>query len=110
MIHNFFVRVTPIYSCVRLISALRFFHLLVKSERPHTCEVHPMTTARSRLLLVSITWLVFASVDITYGETIDRVKDLYRSAAYEEALAVLDQMAKEPGPTNPVQEREYRLL
>jgi hypothetical protein len=69
-----------------------------------------MTTARSRLLLASITWLVFASVDIAHGETIDRVKDLYRSAAYEEALAVLDQMAKEPGPTNPVEAREYRLL
>ena len=69
-----------------------------------------MTTARSRLLLASITWLVFASVDITHGETIDRVKDLYRSAAYEEALAVLDQMAKESGPTNPVEAREYRLL
>ena len=110
MIHNFFVRVTPIYSCVRLISALRFFHHLVKYERPHTCEVHPMTTARSRLLLASITWLVFASVDTAHGETIDRVKDLYRSAAYEDALAVLDQMAKESGPTNPVEAREYRLL
>ena len=69
-----------------------------------------MTTARSRLLLASITWLVFASADIAHGETIDRVKDLYRSAAYEEALAVLDQMAKESGPTNPVEAREYRLL
>ncbi len=69
-----------------------------------------MTTARSRLLLASITWLVFASVDTAHGETIDRVKDLYRSAAYEDALAVLDQMAKESGPTNPVEAREYRLL
>jgi hypothetical protein len=69
-----------------------------------------MTAARSRLLLASITWLVFASADIAHGETIDRVKDLYRSAAYEEALAVLDQMAKEPGPTNPIEAREYRLL
>ena len=67
-----------------------------------------MRTARSPLLLASITWLVFASA--AHGETIDRVKDLYRSAAYEEALAVLDQMAKEPAPTNPVEAREYRLL
>jgi hypothetical protein len=52
-----------------------------------------MTTARSRLLLASIAWLAFASVAAARGETIDRVKDLYRSAAYEEALAVLDQMA-----------------
>ena len=69
-----------------------------------------MTTARSRLLITSITWLVFVSVDIAHGETIDRVKDLYRSAAYEEALAVLDQMAEEAGQTNPVEAREYRLL
>jgi hypothetical protein len=93
-----------------LISALRFFHLLVKYERSHTCEVHPMTTARSRLLVASITWIVFAYAATARGETIDRVKDLYRSAAYEEALAVLDQMAKEPGPNNPVEAREYRLL
>ena len=69
-----------------------------------------MTTARSRLLLASIAWLAFASVAAARGETIDRVKDLYRSAAYEEALAVLDQMAKEPAPTSPVEAREYRLL
>lgn len=69
-----------------------------------------MTTARSRLLVASITWIVFAYAATARGETIDRVKDLYRSAAYEEALAVLDQMAKEPGPNNPVEAREYRLL
>ena len=69
-----------------------------------------MTTARSRLLLASIVWLAFTAVAAARGETIDRVKDLYRSAAYEEALAVLDQMAKEPAPTSPVEAGEYRLL
>ena len=69
-----------------------------------------MTTARSRLLLISIAWLVFASVADAGDDTIDRVKDLYRSAAYEEALAVLDQMAKDPESGRPVEVREYRLL
>jgi TonB family protein len=69
-----------------------------------------MTTARSRLLLASTVWLALVSVTAARGETIDRVKDLYRSAAYEEALAVLDQMAKEPAPATPVEAREYRLL
>ena len=67
-----------------------------------------MTTARSRLLFASITWLVFASVDITHGETIDRVADLTGLPPMKRYLAVLDQMAKE-GPTNPVEARS-RLL
>ena len=69
-----------------------------------------MTTARSRLLLTSIAWLTFVSVADARDDMIDRVKDLYRSAAYEEALAVLEQMAKDPASAGPVEAREYRLL
>jgi TonB family protein len=69
-----------------------------------------MTTARSRLVLTSIAWLALASVADARDDMIDRVKDLYRSAAYEEALAVLEQMAKDPASARPVEAREYRLL
>jgi hypothetical protein len=69
-----------------------------------------MTTARSSLLLASITWLAVASVVGARDETLERVKDLYRSAAYEEALAVLDQMAKDPASASSIEASEYRLL
>ncbi|HEY5619824.1 MAG TPA: hypothetical protein VIK60_17920 [Vicinamibacterales bacterium] len=69
-----------------------------------------MTTARSGFLLTTIAWLAFASGAAARDETIDRVKDLYRSAAYEEALAVLDQMAKDPASARPNEASEYRLL
>jgi hypothetical protein len=68
-----------------------------------------MITARS-LLLASIASLAFAFVSTARAETIDRVKDLYRSASYEEALAVLDQMANDPASTTSVEAGEYRLL
>ena len=69
-----------------------------------------MTTARSGFLLTTIAWLAFASVAAARDETIDRVKTLYRSAAYEEALVVLDQLAQDPASAGLVEAREYRLL
>jgi hypothetical protein len=69
-----------------------------------------MTTARSGFLLTTIAWLAFASVATARDETIDRVKTLYRSAAYEEALVVLDQLAQDPASNGLVEAREYRLL
>lgn len=69
-----------------------------------------MITARSRFLLTSIAWLVCVFATGARAETIDHVKDLYRSAAYEEALAVLDQIANDPASTTSVEAGEYRLL
>ena len=69
-----------------------------------------MTTARRSALLVTIASLLLSSVAAAADETIDRVKDLYRTAAYEEALAVLDQMAKDQASANPTEASEYRLL
>ena len=69
-----------------------------------------MTTARRSALLVTIGLLLLSSVAAAGDETIDRVKDLYRTAAYEEALAVLDQMAKDQASPSPTEAGEYRLL
>ena len=69
-----------------------------------------MITARSSFLLTSIAWLACAFAADARAETIDHVKDLYRSAAYEEALAVLDQIANDPAAKTSVEAGEYRLL
>jgi TonB family protein len=69
-----------------------------------------MTTARSTLLLAALTWLAFASDVGARDEALERVKALYRSAAYEEALAILDQIGKDAGSATPVEVSEYRVL
>ena len=69
-----------------------------------------MKTVRSSLLLALIAWLAFVSLVDANDETLDRVKALYRSAEYEEALAVLDQLPKDSVSTSPMEAGEYRLL
>jgi len=70
-----------------------------------------MITARSLLVLAAATWLAAASVVAgANDEALDRVKALYRSAAYEEALAVLNQMQTDAGTASPMEANEYRVL
>ena len=69
-----------------------------------------MTSARLSFVLSTIAWLIVASGADAGEATLDRVKDLYRSAAYEEALAALDEMTNDPATANLIEAREYRLL
>ena len=69
-----------------------------------------MTSARLSFVLTTIAWLVVASIADAREATIDRVKDLYRSAAYEEALAALDELSNGAGTAGLAEAREYRLL
>ena len=68
-----------------------------------------MITSRWCLPLASVTWLVFGSVASANDEALARVKDLYRSAAYEEALALLDQISTDGQSTGLIEANEYRL-
>lgn len=69
-----------------------------------------MTSARLSFVLTTIAWLVVASIAHAREVTIDRVKDLYRSAAYEEALVALDEMTNDPATPDLAEAREYRML
>jgi len=69
-----------------------------------------MITARWCLPLASITWLALGSVASASDEALARVKDLYRSAAYEDALALLDQISTDAPSTDLIEANEYRLF
>jgi TonB family protein len=70
-----------------------------------------MTTARRSLLLTLATWVAFATVTPASGETLERVnKDLYRSASYEQALALLDGGTLDPIVESSIEAKAYRLL
>jgi TonB family protein len=55
------------------------------------------------------TWLALTSA-ITASEELNRAKDLYRSAAYDEALNLLDNLPSGAESSEAVEAREYRVL
>jgi hypothetical protein len=71
-----------------------------------------MIATRPRLLplLACLTWLALSSGVAASDDVLARAKDLYRSAAYDEALALLDAKAAAPAPADDVELSEYRLF
>src|SRR4051812_1681894 len=55
------------------------------------------------------TWLALTSA-ITASEELNRAKDLYRSAAYDEALNLLDNLPSGAESSEVIEAREYRVL
>jgi len=51
----------------------------------------------------------FAGIVSAAGESLDRAKSLYASAAYDEALTVLDQLSGTPAPDDPTSIAAYRV-
>jgi TonB family protein len=52
---------------------------------------------------------VFAGIVSASGDGLDRAKSLYASAAYDEALTVLDQLSGTPPPDDPTSVAAYRV-
>jgi len=72
-----------------------------------------MISPRPRLLFflcASFAWLALSSAVSASDETLVRAKDLYRSAAYDEALALLDGMPAVSAPADRVEASEYRVF
>ena len=70
-----------------------------------------MIAVRCSSLLATIAFLaVSTAAAAASDETLARAKDLYRSAAYDEALVVLDQIANESSGAARVEANEYRLF
>jgi len=57
----------------------------------------------------AVTWLALTSA-ITASEELNRAKDLYRSAAYDEALNLLDSLPSSAESSEALEAREYRVL
>jgi TonB family protein len=60
------------------------------------------------LVVGLIAWLILAPASVRAQETLAHAKDLYLSAAYDEALAVLEQLKALPAPSTEVQ--QYRMF
>jgi TonB family protein len=69
-----------------------------------------MIAVRCRSLLATIALLAVSTVAAASDEALARAKDLYRTAAYDEALVVLDQIALESSGSARVEASEYRLF
>jgi TonB family protein len=69
-----------------------------------------MIAVRCSSLLAAIAFLAVSTTAAASDETLARAKDLYRSAAYDEALTVLDQIANESAGVARVEVNEYRLF
>jgi TonB family protein len=69
-----------------------------------------MTGARAIVLLVFIASQVFASALVAGNDLLLRAKDLYRNAAYEEALAALDQITNAAAAPEYIEASNYRLF
>ena len=69
-----------------------------------------MIAVRRSPLLATIVLLAVSTVAVASDESLDRAKELYRSAAYDEALAVLDQLANESTGATKIEASEYRLF
>jgi len=69
-----------------------------------------MIAVRCSSLLATIALLAVSTAAVARSdESLARAKDLYRSAAYDEALAVLDQITIETSAAARVEASEYRL-
>lgn len=62
------------------------------------------------LLLLPFTWFALAAIASAADDTLVHAKDLYRSAAYDEALALLDRMAGVPASEDQIEVSEYRVF
>lgn len=68
-----------------------------------------MTRARAILPLAFVALLAAESAALASSELLLRAKDLYRTAAYEEALVTLEQMTSDAASADFVEASEYRL-
>ena len=69
-----------------------------------------MIAVRCSSLLATIIVLGVSTVAAASDESLARAKDLYRSAAYDEALAALDRITDESNGATKVEANEYRLF
>jgi TonB family protein len=69
-----------------------------------------MIAVRCSSLLATILVLALSTAAAASDEALARAKDLYRSAAYDEALAALDRVAAESEDAIKVEANEYRLF
>ena len=69
-----------------------------------------MIAVRCSSLLATIVVLAVSTAAAASDESLARAKDLYRSAAYDEALAALDQVAGESSGATKIEANEYRLF
>jgi hypothetical protein len=68
-----------------------------------------MTRARTILPLAFVALIAAESAALASGELLVRAKDLYRSAAYEEALTALEQVTSDTRSPDYVEANEYRV-
>lgn len=70
-----------------------------------------MNARRSTIVaaLAATVWLTLVP-SLTASEEVTRAKELYRSAAYDEALALLDSLPSGGDPADAVEVREYRVF
>jgi TonB family protein len=68
------------------------------------------TRMRHTLIIGLIAWLILLPAIAGAQETLAHAKDLYLSAAYDEALAVLEQLKSQPASTEVQQYRMFCLL
>jgi hypothetical protein len=69
-----------------------------------------MIAVRCSSLLATMIVLALSTAAAASDEALARAKDLYRSAAYDEALAALDRVAAESEDAIKVEANEYRLF
>jgi TonB family protein len=69
-----------------------------------------MIAVRCSSLLATILVLALSTAAAASDEALARAKDLYRSAAYDEALAALDRVAAESDDATKAEANEYRLF
>ncbi len=62
-----------------------------------------------RLLITCVAWLVLFAATVQAQDALARAKDLYLSAAYDEALVLLEQLKSQPPPAGPEAE-QYRVF
>src|SRR2546425_7309950 len=72
----------------------------------------PMTVNRMarRVVMAFALGVLLAASAVAGQDPLTRAKDLYASAAYDEALAVLDQLKLDPSPANAVEAGQYRAF
>jgi TonB family protein len=66
--------------------------------------------ASHRPAILLAAWLLFPSIAAADQEALARAKELYASAAYDEALAALDGVPKDVTPGDSVEAAEYRVF
>ena len=64
---------------------------------------------RTIALATAATWLTLAT-GLTASEELDKAKELYRSASYDEALMLLDGLPAAAAPAEAMEAREYRVF